>query len=238
MHTTSIVYNSNGVHLGSSMDNGVVAPGSQRRKFKKGQLVVVLDVLSSHDEAWVALAWAKGELETTSYATFWPNWSPKNPSKVTVSKVKFITGRHRIQKAVYGTLTQTNIKNVNLGGVVSYVQQQEAQQAGAEEEVEAEEEAETEGEVGAGGDGGGDGGDGGEAMAAAEGAEAARVEVERLAQEDMPPLHEIVVKLRTELGLPEMPMAQLVDRAVFELSLDVGKTAGVLEKASAAWRAL
>merc|ERR1719409_188093 len=53
-----------------------------------------------------------------------------------------------------------------------------------------------------------------------------------------PPLHEMVKKIRDELNLPEdLPMAQVVDRAVAELGLEGGK-GRILEKAQAAWKAL
>jgi len=54
-----------------------------------------------------------------------------------------------------------------------------------------------------------------------------------------PELHKIVKKLRVELGMPhDLPVAQAVDRAVATLGLDVGKGAGLLQKAEAAWKAL
>ena len=55
----------------------------------------------------------------------------------------------------------------------------------------------------------------------------------------IPPLKEIVEKLRSELGLnEEMPMAQLVDWAVDELGAEVEKGAPLIKKAEAAWGAL
>ena len=55
----------------------------------------------------------------------------------------------------------------------------------------------------------------------------------------IPPLKEIVEKLRTELGLnEEMPMAQLVDWAVDELGAEVEKGAPLIKKAEAAGGAL
>ena len=55
----------------------------------------------------------------------------------------------------------------------------------------------------------------------------------------IPPLKEIVERLRNELGLnEEMPMAQLVDWAVDELGAEVEKGAPLIKKAEAAWGAL
>lgn len=59
-----------------------------------------------------------------------------------------------------------------------------------------------------------------------------------------PPLHEIVMHLRDELGLlPDLSMAEVVDRAMAELGLNVGKEehdggAALLQKAEAAWKTL
>ena len=127
METTSVVYATSGEHLTSSMLNGVVAPGSQSRTFKKGTRMVVLDVIPKGDEAWVAMAESEGELAKRPYGSFWPQWSPKTPANVKVSKVKFITGRHRIQRSEYGKLTQTNIRKDNLDRVVAYLMQREAE---------------------------------------------------------------------------------------------------------------
>ena len=124
--TTSVVYHSKGENLAVSMLNGVVAPGSVSRTFKKGVRIAVLDKISK-DEAWVAIAESEGGVAKSSYDKFWPNWSPGAPSKVTVSKVRFITARHRIKKEKYGKLSQTNIAKANIDQVISYVLEREAE---------------------------------------------------------------------------------------------------------------
>ena len=54
-----------------------------------------------------------------------------------------------------------------------------------------------------------------------------------------PPLHEIVARLRMELGLPEMPMAQVIDHASSELGIEHAKVGtSLVAKAEAAWKVL
>jgi ankyrin repeat protein len=59
-------------------------------------------------------------------------------------------------------------------------------------------------------------------------------------QEPAPPLHDMAARLRTELGLPEMPMYKLIERAASELGIEHETKAGatLIEKAEAAWKAL
>lgn len=120
--TKSALYTKCTGHLELSMAFNAVAAGCTNRRFKEGDLVIVLQELPGIESTMVgALAIATGKLATQKWSDIWVNWIPNNPDKVCVNEVKFITRPVAITKATYGKLTQTDISLSSRPGVISHL---------------------------------------------------------------------------------------------------------------------
>ena len=99
----------------------MIAPASLKRTFSNAQIIVVLDLDRENGCAYAALAQGTGELAKKSWRYYWRTWKPRKPNDVTVSKVKFISGKWPIDKKIYGKLSQTNIAKKNLPRVLNHI---------------------------------------------------------------------------------------------------------------------
>jgi len=120
--TKSALYTKCTGHLEISMAFNAVAAGCTGRRFKKGELIIVLQQLPEIEDIMVgALAIATGDEHAMPHGNLWVNWVPNNPTKVVVNEVKFITRPVAIGKAIYGNLTQTDIAMANRPAVITHL---------------------------------------------------------------------------------------------------------------------
>ena len=122
LSTKSAIYTKCTGHLELSMAFNVVAAGCTNRRFKEGDLIIVLQELPGIEGTMLgALAIATGNLSPLNHKDIWTNWVPNNPAKVTVNEVKFVTRPVAITKEVYGKLTQTDIPMSNRQAVITHL---------------------------------------------------------------------------------------------------------------------
>ena len=128
--TKSALYTKCSGHLELSMAFNAVAAGCTGRRFKKTDLIIILQELPGINDVMLgALATATGrsnhgegeDFIDLDWAGIWVNWVPNNAEKVCVNEVQFVTRPVAISKAIYGNLTQTDIAMSNRPAVINHL---------------------------------------------------------------------------------------------------------------------